>query len=102
MFICPNCLVQLSLPIPNDPLSNKSNIYSQSSLISLVIFLFSAMLLSHTLSMTSPLILSTIDSFVIFDTSSFSEHTNAFWKVSLATLAFFSLKIILSKALLTS
>jgi hypothetical protein len=42
------------------------------------------------------------DSFGVFDTSSFSEHTTAFWKVALAALASFSLKTILSKELLTS
>jgi hypothetical protein len=94
--------VKLSLPIPNDPLSNKSNISWQSSLIYLDIFLFSAMLVSHTLSMISPLICFVTEIFGSFDTSSFSEHTTSFWKVALATLASFSLKIILSRALLTS
>jgi hypothetical protein len=42
------------------------------------------------------------DSFGFFDTSSFSEHTTAFWKVPLDSLTSFSLKIILSKELLTS
>jgi len=102
MFIYPNCPVQLSLPIPNDPLSNKSKIYSQSSLISLAIFFFSAMLVSHTLSMISPLICSVTNSFGVFDTSSFSENTTALWKVALASLDYFSLKIILLKELLTS
>jgi hypothetical protein len=45
--------------------------------------------------MISPLICSATNRFGIFDTSSFSEHTTAFWKVALAALASFSLKIIL-------
>jgi hypothetical protein len=101
MFICPNFPVQLSLPIPNDPLSNKSNISLQSSLIYLAIFLFSTMLVSHTMSMIFPLIFSVTKRFGIFDTSSFYENTTAFWKVALVALASFSLKIILSRALLT-
>jgi hypothetical protein len=102
MFIYHDCPVKLSLPIPNNPLFNKSKIFSQLSLISLVTFLFYAMLVSHTLSMISPLICSAKNSFGVFDTSSFSEHTTALWKVALASLASFSLKIILLKELLTS
>jgi len=52
--------------------------------------------------MISPLIFYVTERFGIFDTSSFSEHTTAFWKVDLVSLASFSLKIILSKALLAS
>jgi hypothetical protein len=86
----------------NDPLSKRSKTYSQSSLISLTILLFSVMLVSHSLSMMSPLICSVADIFVVLDVSSPTEYMIAFWRVILIDLASFSLGIILSKALFAS
>jgi hypothetical protein len=93
--------VQFPFPIFNDPLSKISKTYSQSSLISLAILLLSVMLVSHSLSMMSPLICFVDDSFIVLDTSSPVEYIISFWRVILTTLYYFSLKIILSKALFT-
>jgi hypothetical protein len=60
------------------------------------------MFVSHTLSMTSPLIYSVTKSFIFFYISLFPEHATSFWKVFLAALASFSSKIILSRDFLTS
>ena len=59
----PNNPEQPSVPIFNESLSKRSKIPLQSSLTSLVIHLYSASFVSHTLIIMSPLTCSEIDNF---------------------------------------